>query len=122
MHRNTFLHSPTVLTPALRIKDTRLFCAGQLTGAEGYTEALGTGLYAASMMIAALRGNSDFSWPEGTCLQALTAHLTSPNPEFQPMNFNFGLLPKAENVHKSKRKDAQISRCLEIWDSGFTPF
>jgi methylenetetrahydrofolate--tRNA-(uracil-5-)-methyltransferase len=121
MHRNTFLHSPTVLTPALRIHGTRIFCAGQITGAEGYTEALGTGLYAASTMAAALRGDDSFTWPSQTCLGALTTHLTSPNADFQPMNFNFGLLPKIDGIGKNQRKQAQIDLCLQAWE-GFRPF
>jgi methylenetetrahydrofolate--tRNA-(uracil-5-)-methyltransferase len=121
MHRNTFLNSPQVLSPALRIPGTRLFCAGQLTGAEGYTEAVGTGLYTASMMLAAMRGDEDFHWPLETCLGSLVQHLTSPNADFQPMNFNFGLLPKIEGVRKNNRKQAQIDQCLSRWTT-FNPF
>lgn len=120
MHRNTFLNAPQVLEPSLRIKGTRIFCAGQLTGAEGYTEAIGTGLYAASQMLADLRGES-LAWPEATCLGALTRHLTDPNPDYQPMNFNFGLLPRAETAHKKDRKAAQIAACQAAWE-GFAPF
>jgi methylenetetrahydrofolate--tRNA-(uracil-5-)-methyltransferase len=119
MHRNTFLNSPQVLDPSLRIKGTQVFCAGQLTGAEGYTEAIGTGMYAASQMLASLRGETCV-WPEATCLGALTRHLTDPNPDFQPMNFNFGLLPKIETAHKKERKGAQIEACQKAWE-GFRP-
>jgi methylenetetrahydrofolate--tRNA-(uracil-5-)-methyltransferase len=91
-----------------------------LTGAEGYTEAIGTGLYAASQILADLRGGS-LEWPAATCLGALTRHLTDPNPDFQPMNFNFGLLPKVETAHKKDRKAAQIVACQAAWD-GFEAF
>lgn len=121
MHRNTFLNSPQVLEPSLRIKNTRIFCAGQLTGAEGYTEAIGTGMYASSMILAHLRGDDGFVWPEASCLGALTRHLTDPNPDFQPMNFNFGLLPKVETASKKDKKGAQIENCLKALD-GFEPF
>jgi methylenetetrahydrofolate--tRNA-(uracil-5-)-methyltransferase len=121
MHRNTFLNSPQVLEPSMRIKGTRIFCAGQITGAEGYTEAIGTGMYAASMMLAHLRGDDHFSWPEASCLGALTRHLTDPNPDFQPMNFNFGLLPKVDSRSKKDRKGAQIEQCLQALES-FQPF
>jgi methylenetetrahydrofolate--tRNA-(uracil-5-)-methyltransferase len=120
MHRNTFLNAPQVLEPSLRIKGTRVFCAGQLTGAEGYTEAIGTGLYAASQVLADLRGES-VAWPEATCLGALTRHLTDPNPDYQPMNFNFGLLPKVEARSKKDKKGAQIAACQAAWE-GFAPF
>ena len=121
MHRNTFLNSPQVLEPSLRIKGTRIYCAGQITGAEGYTEAIGTGMYAASMILAHARGEPDFTWPEATCLGALTRHLTDPNPDFQPMNFNFGLLPKVETRAKKDKKGAQIENCLKALGD-FHPF
>ncbi len=111
MHRNTFINSPQVLEPSLRIKGTRIYCAGQLTGAEGYTEAVGTGLYAASMIVAEARGKT-LEWPETTCLGSLTRHLTFPNPDFQPMNFNFGLLPKALDAGKKDKKSKQAEACF----------
>jgi methylenetetrahydrofolate--tRNA-(uracil-5-)-methyltransferase len=124
MHRNTFLDAPKVLAPTLRLKGknggTRIFCAGQITGAEGYTEALSTGLYAAACLHATLNVNEDFRWPHGSCLAALTEHLTSPNPDFQPMNFNFGLLPSDPAWHKKSRKEKQIEACQKAWD-GFEP-
>jgi methylenetetrahydrofolate--tRNA-(uracil-5-)-methyltransferase len=120
MHRNTFLNAPQVLEQSLRVKGTRIFCAGQITGAEGYTEAIGTGLYAASQVLASLRGEDGFEWPESTCLGALARHLTTPNPDFQPMNFNFGLLPKVESG-KKERKALQIEACLKAWEN-FRPF
>lgn len=120
MHRNTFLDAPKVLEPTLRLKGTRIFCAGQITGAEGYTEALSTGLYAAACLHAAIEGRNDFRWPHGTCLAALTEHLTSPNPDFQPMNFNFGLLPSDPAWKKKERKERQIEACQAAW-AGFEP-
>lgn len=117
MHRNTFLNAPQVLEPSLRIKGTRIYCAGQITGAEGYTEAIGTGMYASSMLLAELRGDTGFVWPEATCLGALTRHLTDPNPDFQPMNFNFGLLPKIETKAKKDKKGLQVQSCLEALET-----
>lgn len=121
MHRNTFLDSPQVLEPTLRIKGTRIFCAGQITGAEGYTEALATGLYAASNMNTAIRGGPSPQWPQASCISSLTTHLTSPNPDFQPMNFNFGLLPVQPEWRKKLRKECQIRACQEVWER-FAPF
>ncbi len=120
MHRNTFLDAPKVLEPNLRLRGTRIFCAGQITGAEGYTEAVATGLYAASMLHATLEERGDFRWPHGTCVAALTEHLTSPNPDFQPMNFNFGLLPSEAAWKKKERKERQIEACVNAWE-GFSP-
>ena len=121
MHRNTFLDAPRVLERGLRLRGTKVFCAGQITGAEGYTEAISTGLYAAASLHAAMRGDEAFNWPEATCLRALTDHLTHPNPDFQPMNFNFGLLPSDPAWKKKERKDKQIEACKAAWD-GFRTF
>jgi methylenetetrahydrofolate--tRNA-(uracil-5-)-methyltransferase len=121
MHRNTFLDSPKALEPTLRIRGTKIFCAGQLTGAEGYTEALSTGLYAASCLHAAIRGLSAPAWPKETCIGALTAHLTSPTDDFQPMNFTFGLLPVNAEWPKKQRKERQIEACQKAWVE-FQPF
>lgn len=121
MHRNTFLDAPRVLEKGLRLRGTKIFCAGQITGAEGYTEALSTGFYAASHLHAALAGDGAFDWPEGSCVRALADHLTHPNPEFQPMNFNFGLLPSDPSWSKKRRKELQIEACRRAWE-GFRPF
>jgi len=99
MHRNTFVDSPKVLDANLRIRGTNIFCAGQLTGAEGYTEALSTGLYAASCLHAALLEEKEkgrnFQWPDATCVGALVRHL----------------LPVGPGWPKKQRKTLQIEAC-----------
>jgi len=89
MHRNTFLNAPKHLTDRLESKARPgLYFAGQLTGSEGYTEALATGHYAAMMMVGAE------NLPEVTAIRSLARYLHQSDPaNFQPMNFNFGLLP-----------------------------
>jgi methylenetetrahydrofolate--tRNA-(uracil-5-)-methyltransferase len=113
MHRNTFIDSPTLLNRYLNLPGTRLFFAGQITGAEGYTEAVGTGLYAAIQIAARLKGHAGVEFPKASCLRALTDHLCAPNPEFQPMNFNFGLLPKLETKRKSEKKALMAQNALD---------
>ena len=47
IHRNTYINSPTVLDELLRMKARPdLFFAGQLSGVEGYTESIASGLLA----------------------------------------------------------------------------
>jgi methylenetetrahydrofolate--tRNA-(uracil-5-)-methyltransferase len=97
MHRNSFVDSPRVLSRDFSLKVApKVFLAGQITGAEGYTEALTTGHYAARMLHAKM-GGSPLEWPSETALGSLVRFLTTPRPDdapvFQPMNFNFGLLP-----------------------------
>jgi methylenetetrahydrofolate--tRNA-(uracil-5-)-methyltransferase len=100
MHRNTFIESPKLLDSSLKLTGTKIWFAGQITGAEGYTEAIATGWHAAWNM-----ANSKGMLPQGTCIRALIDAITSPNEDFQPINFNFGLLPRPESLRKSEKKN-----------------
>ena len=47
IHRNTFIHSPGLLSPYLNfLKYPQLFLAGQISGVEGYVESAAMGLLA----------------------------------------------------------------------------
>jgi len=106
MHRNTFIESPKLLDKTLRFANSPLplWFAGQITGAEGYTEAIATGWYAAWNMANHLHGREPEFLPNGTCIRSLVEAITAPNEHFQPMNFNFGLLPRPENLRKNVKK------------------
>lgn len=108
LHRNTFLNSPKLLDPTLRLKaDPRLRFAGQITGVEGYIESAAIGLMTGRFASAALRGEAILPPPETTAMGALLTHITgghisadsgSGSRSFQPMNINYGLLPPADNT------------------------
>jgi methylenetetrahydrofolate--tRNA-(uracil-5-)-methyltransferase len=126
MHRNTFIESPKLLDVHLRLKQNGsenglppTWFAGQITGAEGYTEAVATGLYAALNLANTLRRGAGIELPQGSCIRALVDHLTAPNPSFQPMNFNFGLLPRpADLPRKTDRKEflgEQAQTAIRSW-------
>lgn len=97
MHRNTFIHSPEVLQATLQLKkDPNIFFAGQLTGTEGYTESIATGLYAALNMDRHLTGKTPILPPVNSMLGSLVRYITRPeaiNKSFQPINSNWGILP-----------------------------
>jgi len=102
LHRNTFLNSPKLLDPQLRLRaEPRLRFAGQMTGCEGYVESAGIGLIAGLSAAANARGASLAPPPATTALGALLGHITGGhietiepgNRSFQPMNINFGLFP-----------------------------
>jgi len=106
LHRNTFLNSPKVLGPDLKLKaDPRLRFAGQVTGVEGYVESAALGLVAGRLAAAEVLGR-DIGMPAPTtALGALIGHITGGHLEgesysgarsFQPMNVNFGLFPSVE--------------------------
>jgi methylenetetrahydrofolate--tRNA-(uracil-5-)-methyltransferase len=102
LHRNTFLNSPKVLDPALRLRAApRIRFAGQITGCEGYVESAAVGLIAGRCAAAEWRGETFTLPPPTTAHGALIAHITGGHieridagpPSFQPMNINFGLFP-----------------------------
>jgi len=108
LHRNTFLNSPKVLSPDLKLKaDPRIRFAGQVTGVEGYVESAAVGLIAGRLAAAEARGETMATPPVTTALGALIGHITGGHIEgeaysgarsFQPMNVNFGLFPEVEIV------------------------
>ncbi len=122
MHRNTFINSSELLNDRLNLPGSKLYFAGQVTGAEGYTEAVGTGLYAASTMYADMTDQPEFHWPENCCLGSLVRHITTPNPDFQPMNLNFGLLPRPHKLRKSEKKTFLVKQCIDALDGFRLPW
>lgn len=117
MHRNTYLNTPATLTKHLSTKDDdRLLFAGQLTGVEGYTESLGTGILAGHNMARLLAGKAPIIPPAETMLGALLRYVSETDPkDFQPMNANFGLLPPlATRVrNKRERREKMAARAIE---------
>jgi methylenetetrahydrofolate--tRNA-(uracil-5-)-methyltransferase len=113
IHRNSYLNSPASLGPALTARDDdRLFFAGQLTGVEGYTESLGTGLLAGINLARRLEGRPVAVPPPTTMLGGLYRYLREADPKhFQPMNANFGLLePLSGKVRKDRKKELLVER------------
>ena len=113
IHRNSYLNSPASLGPALTAcDDDTLFFAGQLTGVEGYTESLGTGLLAGINLARRLSGRPLAVPPPTTMLGGLYRYLREADPRhFQPMNANFGLLePLPGKVKKERRKELLVER------------
>jgi len=115
IHRNSYLNSPKALAPGLRRGDhDPVFFAGQLTGVEGYTESLGTGIVAGINLHRVLTGRPVVVPPPTTMLGGLYRYLRDADPaHFQPMNANFGLLdPLPDAVKKSERRARLVERAL----------
>ena len=111
LHRNTFLNSPRLLDPLLRLKAMpRLRFAGQITGCEGYVESAAVGLMAGRMAAAERHGQVFVPPPATTAIGALLNHITGGHietvdagpPSFQPMNVNFGLFPPLDQAPRSQ--------------------
>jgi methylenetetrahydrofolate--tRNA-(uracil-5-)-methyltransferase len=109
IHRNAYLNSPACLGEALTLKDDdRVFLAGQMTGVEGYTESLGTGLLAGINLARRLGGRDVAVPPATTMLGGLYRYLREADPHhFQPMNANFGLLAPLEEGPMGRRPEGQ---------------
>ncbi len=113
IHRNSYVNAPASLERALMMPGAgTVFVAGQLTGVEGYTESIGTGLLAGINLARVLRGDEPVVPPPTTMLGGLLRYLREADPKhFQPMNANFGLLdPLDVKVKKAERKAQQVAR------------
>ena len=95
IHRNTFLNSPRLLDPSLRLKARpALRFAGQITGVEGYLESAAIGLLAGRFAAADAQRRDAAPPPPTTAFGALLAHITGGHlsggeaKSFQPMNVN----------------------------------
>jgi methylenetetrahydrofolate--tRNA-(uracil-5-)-methyltransferase len=121
IHRNSYLNSPASLGPGLTAKgEDRLFFAGQITGVEGYTESLGTGLLAGINLARRLENQPITVPPPTTMLGGLYRYLAEADPRhFQPMNANFGLLePLPGKVKKDRKKELLVERAqadFAVW-------
>ena len=116
LHRNTFIQSPLVLDPTLRLKNApHIRFAGQITGCEGYVESSAIGLMAGRFAIAELSGGALTPPPSTTALGALLGHITGDAhaDNYQPMNVNFGLFDPLPEAKKKQRKEAMTTRARE---------
>ena len=116
IHRNSYVNAPAALTPHLSLRDDpRVLFAGQLTGVEGYTESMATGLIAAINLDRLVRGLDAVVPPTTTMLGALYRYLREADPaHFQPMNANFGLLEELPDPprDKARKKALYAERAL----------
>lgn len=122
LHRNTFIRSPELLDPTLRLKSRpHIRFAGQITGCEGYIESAAIGLIAGRFAAAELAGRALTPPPVETALGALLHHITGAAvaDTYQPMNVNFGLFPPIEGrTKKADRKRMYTGRArtaLAAW-------
>lgn len=93
IHRNTFVCSPKALRADLSLKkNPDVYCAGQITGVEGYLESSACGLLAGLFIAQKLEGLPISAPPATTAIGALLSFLiSSPAKNFQPNNIQFGL-------------------------------
>ena len=124
IHRNTYINAPRLLTQTLQLRDhPQVMFAGQISGVEGYTESIATGLLAGMYVAALAQGRDPEPIPRATALGSLVQYITHADPErFQPANITFDLLqPLEEEVRrtvrdKRERHKLQCERSLAHFD------
>ena len=117
MHRNTYINSTMVLDNTYNMKENNnIFFAGQITGVEGYVESIASGFIAGINAANKILGKEKFTLPVETVNGALAEYISTENDKFQPMNANFGILPKLdENIKDKKLKYQKMAdRSLDI--------
>jgi methylenetetrahydrofolate--tRNA-(uracil-5-)-methyltransferase len=107
IHRNTYICAPALLDENLRLrKQPRILFAGQLSGVEGYTESIASGLLAGIYAAALARGEEPTPVPRSTALGSLVHYITHADPkDFQPVNITFDLLEPLEEELRKKIRD-----------------
>jgi methylenetetrahydrofolate--tRNA-(uracil-5-)-methyltransferase len=120
LHRNTYINSPKLLRDTLQLRGRDdLFFAGQITGVEGYTESVATGLLAGLNAVRLIQGADLLVPPPSTALGALVRYIAHATAQpFQPMNINFGLLPEPPQRIRGKgeRRRQMVQRALTAAD------
>ncbi len=114
MHRNTFVDTPHALNKDLSLpKNPSIHLAGQITGTEGYMEAVCSGLFVSLIVYAKLAGLPAPALPKETLFGSLYDYATNPETKnYQPMHVNYGIIPAIEPKirNKKERKAAYASR------------
>ena len=152
IHRNTYICAPALLDETLRLRnqlgapglasetwetsstqkhsvrvhtaEPTLLFAGQISGVEGYTESIATGMLAGLYAATLARGEQPAPVPRATALGSLVHYITHADPRhFQPANITFDLLePLEEEVRrkvrdKKERHRMQCERSLAAFDA-----
>ena len=120
MHRNTFINSPGKLSFNYEVRSRPgLFCAGQMTGVEGYVESAGSGLVAGIALARQLMGLEPIDFTRQTALGAMGHYVAEYcGKDFQPMNINFGIMDGMENAPRKKEERYTLisQRAIETID------
>jgi methylenetetrahydrofolate--tRNA-(uracil-5-)-methyltransferase len=123
IHRNTYIHAPSLLTETLQLKaHPNVMIAGQLSGVEGYTESIASGMLAGIYAATIANGGTPISAPRLSANGSLTHYIThAETKKFQPANITFDLLPSLEEDLRRKIRDKkerhklQCDRALVAW-------
>jgi methylenetetrahydrofolate--tRNA-(uracil-5-)-methyltransferase len=124
IHRNTYIHAPSLLTETLQLRARPdVLIAGQLSGVEGYTESIASGMLAGIFAAELLDGRTPVPAPRLSAHGSLVHYIThAESKRFQPANITFDLLPPLEEElrkrirDKKERHRLQCERALSAWE------
>jgi methylenetetrahydrofolate--tRNA-(uracil-5-)-methyltransferase len=122
IHRNTYINAPSLLTESLHMKEhVKVFFAGQISGVEGYTESIATGMLVGMHAARIAQGLAAIPPPRETALGSLVHYICYAEAKnFQPANITFDLLPQLDEATRSKIRDKRqrhkmvCERALEV--------
>lgn len=116
MHRNTYICSPKLLRETLQMREhPRVLFAGQISGIEGYTEAMATGMIAGMNAARLALGQEPGIPPRLSAIGSLTNYLANADARnFQPANTTFALLPPLEPEIRKRAKRKQDRHRIQV--------
>jgi methylenetetrahydrofolate--tRNA-(uracil-5-)-methyltransferase len=118
IHRNTYINGPAVLTPTWQTRARPdLFCAGQVSGVEGYVESAASGLIAGCNAAQLVLGRPTSAPPRTTAIGALSYYVSHADARhYQPTNITFGIIEPLPAPPRSKqdRALATSARALDV--------
>jgi methylenetetrahydrofolate--tRNA-(uracil-5-)-methyltransferase len=133
IHRNTYINAPALLSETLQLRaHPSILVAGQLSGVEGYTESIASGMLAGRYAAALAHGRQPIPAPRASANGSLTHYIThaagadGSSKRFQPANITFDLLPPlAEELRrrirdKKERHRIQCDSALTAWNQWLT--
>ena len=116
IHRNTYINAPSLLAPTLNLRSRpEVFFAGQISGVEGYVEAIATGLMAGMHAAALAYGEPLRALPRETALGSLCHYISGADPaNYQPANITFDLLPQLDEANRHRLRRDKKARHAEV--------
>jgi methylenetetrahydrofolate--tRNA-(uracil-5-)-methyltransferase len=116
IHRNTYINAPALLSPTLQLRARpEILFAGQISGVEGYVEAIATGLLAGMHAASLAHGEPPQPLPRATALGSLCHYICGADPaNYQPANITFDLLPQLDDATRHNLRRDKPARHAEV--------
>jgi methylenetetrahydrofolate--tRNA-(uracil-5-)-methyltransferase len=110
IHRNTYINAPALLNETLNMKrHPSIFFAGQISGVEGYTESIATGMLTGIHVARIAQGLAAVAPPRETALGSLVNYICRTEAKsFQPANITFDLLPQLDDRTRRRTRDKKL--------------